>query len=88
VLRNVRPMDIGKASGAYTMSQFIGGMFGIAVMACVFSAFGNYASPEAFTTGFRALVFATGAMVALGALCGLSLTAGGRRSLPAAPMAV
>lgn len=88
VLRNVQPADIGKASGAFSMSQFIGGMFGIAITACVFSAFGSFASPEAFTDGFRALIFAAAVMVAIGSLCGLTLSGGVSRTAAPQPAAV
>ena len=80
ILRNIGPADIGKASGAFSMSQFLGGMFGIAVMACVFSVFGSYQSPDAFAEGFRAVAIATAIMVTLGAISGLSLAGGSRRA--------
>lgn len=88
ILRNVQPADIGKASGSFSMSQFIGGVFGIALTACVFSAFGSYASPEAFAGGFRALIFAAAVMAGIGAVCGLALSAGVRRIAQASPVAV
>jgi EmrB/QacA subfamily drug resistance transporter len=76
VLRAVPPADIGKASGSYSMAQFIGGVFGIAIAACVFSAFGSYANPQAFTDGFRAMIGSAAVMTALGALMAIGLSTG------------
>ncbi|MEO7223906.1 MAG: MFS transporter [Devosia sp.] len=80
VLRAVPPSDIGKASGAYSMSQFIGGVFGIAIGACVFSVFGGYASPQAFADGFRATIGGAAIMTALGALMAIGLAHGQRHA--------
>ena len=42
----------GKASGAYTMMRQLGGVFGLAIAAAVFSGAGSYASAAAFSDGF------------------------------------
>ena len=78
VLRTVPPADIGKASGSYSMAQFIGGVFGIAIAACTFLAFGTYANPQAFTDGFRAMIGSAAVMTALGALMATGLSAARR----------
>ena len=75
-MRTVRPADIGKASGAFSMSQFIGGAFGVAITASVFSAFGSYQSPQAFTAGFKAVIYCTALFAAIGAIAAFGLRAG------------
>ena len=69
--------DIGKASGAFSTMRQLGGAFGVAILAAVFTAAGSYASPGAFSDGFAP---------ALGAAAGLAL-AGGLAALvlPALP---
>src|SRR5262249_39114968 len=51
VLSAVRPEEEGKASGANNAIRELGGVFGVAVLASVFSANGSYASPTAFVDG-------------------------------------
>lgn len=76
IMRTVRPADIGKASGAYSMSQFIGGAFGVAITASVFSAFGSFQGPEAFTAGFQAVIYCTALFAAIGAVAAFGLQGG------------
>ena len=45
VLSAVRPDQEGKASGATNTIREVGGVFGVAVLAAIFSANGDYASP-------------------------------------------
>ena len=54
VLGSVRPAEAGQASGATNAIRELGGVFGVAVLASVFSAHGSYASPHAFTNGLTA----------------------------------
>src|SRR5262249_3025635 len=71
VLSAVRPEEEGKASGANNAIRELGGVFGVAVLASVFSANGSYASPAAFVDGMiparrvGAIVVAAGAVAAL-----------------------
>ena len=46
VLSSVRPEEEGKASGANNAIRELGGVFGVAVLASLFSRFGGYATPE------------------------------------------
>ena len=46
-------------------------MFGVAVLASVFSAHGSYASPYAYTAGFTAALPVGAAILAVGALVAL-----------------
>ena len=51
VLSAVRPAEEGKASGANNAIREVGGVFGVAVLASVFSRYGGYESPETFIDG-------------------------------------
>jgi len=68
VLSSVRPDQEGIASGATNAIRELGGVFGIAVLAAVFSGHGGYVSPAAFVSGLRPAVEVGAGMVALGAL--------------------
>ena len=49
----------------------LGGVFGVAVLASVFSAHGSYASPHAYTAGRTAAIPVGAAILAIGALVAL-----------------
>jgi MYXO-CTERM domain-containing protein len=68
VLSSVRPDQEGKASGANNAIRELGGVFGVAVLAAVFSHVGGYQSGDAFTDGTTAAVWIGGALVLLGAV--------------------
>jgi EmrB/QacA subfamily drug resistance transporter len=68
VLSSVRPEQEGKASGATNAIRELGGVFGVAVLAAVFSHVGGYQSGPAFVHGTTTAVYIGGGMVALGAL--------------------
>jgi EmrB/QacA subfamily drug resistance transporter len=68
VLSAVAPAEMGKASGAFNMFRYLGGMFGIALLVEVFTRFGSLASPQAFTQGFSHAMAAGAAMSVLSAL--------------------
>ena len=51
VLSAVRPEEEGKASGANNAIRELGGVFGVAVLAAVFTANGSYVSPVDFVEG-------------------------------------
>jgi MFS family permease len=65
VLSSVRPEQEGKASGANNAIRELGGVFGVAVLAAVFSHVGGYQSGVAFTRGTTTAVW-VGAAVVLG----------------------
>lgn len=79
VMRSIEARDLGKASGAFTMSEFIGGAFGISVLAAVFSVFGSYDSPAAFTGGFQAAMYGAAILAAAGALIATRMAVGIRK---------
>jgi predicted MFS family arabinose efflux permease len=51
VLSAVRPDEEGQASGANNAIRELGGVFGVAVMAAVFSHYGGYQTPDSFVQG-------------------------------------
>jgi EmrB/QacA subfamily drug resistance transporter len=68
VLSSVRPEHEGKASGATNAIREIGGVFGVAVLASVFSHVGGYQSGAAFSHGTNTAVYVGAAVVAVGAV--------------------
>jgi EmrB/QacA subfamily drug resistance transporter len=83
VVGSVRPEDIGKASGVNSTVRQLGGVFGVAILALVFTATGGYASAATFNDGFVAAM-ATGAVFTLaGAAAGLVVTGRPRAAAPA-----
>jgi MFS family permease len=68
VLSSVRPDQEGKASGANNAIRELGGVFGVAVLASVFSRIGGYQSAASFVHGTTTAVYVGGAVVALGAV--------------------
>jgi MFS family permease len=71
VLGAVRPSEAGQASGATNAIREIGGVFGVAVLASVFSGAGSYASPQAFNDGLVAAGWVGAAVLAAGAVAAL-----------------
>jgi EmrB/QacA subfamily drug resistance transporter len=68
VLSSVRPDQEGKASGAANAIRELGGVFGVAVLASIFSSVGGYQSGTAFVHGTTTAVYVGGVIVALGAV--------------------
>jgi EmrB/QacA subfamily drug resistance transporter len=77
VIGAVPPALIGKASGTYNTLRQLGGTFGIATLAAVFSGAGSYASPKAFADGFVPAI-AVAATLSLAAAVAGSWTPGRR----------
>ena len=65
VLSTVRRSEEGKASGVNNAVREVGGVFGVAVLASVFSAVGGYATPQLFVDGLTAALWVGAAAVAL-----------------------
>jgi EmrB/QacA subfamily drug resistance transporter len=68
VLSAVRPEEEGQASGAQNAIRELGGVFGVAVLASIFSHYGGYVSPQSFVDGMQPAVWVGAAVVGLGAL--------------------
>jgi EmrB/QacA subfamily drug resistance transporter len=79
VLRSVRPVEEGKASGANNAIREVGGVLGVAVLASIFTRAGGYESAQAFSDGLTAAVWVGAAVVGIGALVAL-LVPGRRRA--------
>ncbi|WP_406453671.1 MFS transporter [Streptomyces sp. NBC_00876] len=73
VMSSVRPGEQGIASGANNALREVGGAFGVAVLASVFSAQGGYGSAQAFTDGTVPAVWIGAGVVALAALVALMI---------------
>ena len=73
VLSAVPREDEGKASGVNNTLRELGGVFGVAVLAAIFSANGSYATPQLYVSGLVPAVAAGAAVVALAALLALAL---------------
>jgi EmrB/QacA subfamily drug resistance transporter len=71
VLGAVRPQETGQASGANNALRELGGVFGVAIMSSIFSSYGSFASPQAFTDGLVPAVWAGAGVVGAGALVAL-----------------
>jgi EmrB/QacA subfamily drug resistance transporter len=71
VLSAVLPREEGQASGANNAIRELGGVFGVAVLASVFSSYGGYESGQAFVDGLVPAVWVGTIVVALGALAAL-----------------
>jgi MFS family permease len=71
VLSAVRPVEEGKASGANNAIREVGGVFGVAVLASLFSRYGGYESPATFNDGLVPAIWVGAAVVAGGAVLAL-----------------
>jgi EmrB/QacA subfamily drug resistance transporter len=73
VLSSVRPEEEGQASGANNAIREVGGVFGVAVLASVFSQYGGYGSPQSFVDGLSPAIWAGAAVVGVGSLISLAV---------------
>jgi len=81
VLSAVRPEEEGQASGANNAIRELGGVFGVAVFASVFSRYGGDQSGTAFVHGVTPALYLGAAIVAIGAGAALFIP---RRRKPSA----
>jgi EmrB/QacA subfamily drug resistance transporter len=79
VLSAVRRDEEGKASGVNNTVREVGGVFGVAVLATIFSSLGSYASPQAFVNGLVPAIWAGAGVVGLGVLSAMRIPS--RRAL-------
>jgi EmrB/QacA subfamily drug resistance transporter len=68
VLSAVKFEEQGQASGANNAIRELGGVFGVAVLASVFAAYGGYRTHETFVNGMNAAVWIGAGVVLLGAV--------------------
>jgi len=79
VLSAVRPEEEGQASGANNAVRELGGVFGVAVLAAVFSHYGGYRNSTTFVDGMNASVYIGTAVVGAGALAAFAIGSRPRR---------
>jgi len=68
VLAAVRPEEEGQASGAQNAIRELGGVFGVAVLASVWSSYGSYTSGQSYVDGMLPALWIGAAVVFLGAV--------------------
>ena len=73
MLSTVRRKEEGKASGVNNTIREVGGVFGVAVLASVFSAVGGYMSPQSFVDGMTAAVWVGAIAVALAGVAAVAI---------------
>jgi MFS family permease len=71
VLSTVRRSEEGKASGVNNTVREVGGVFGVAVLASVFSAAGGYLTPQTFVNGLTAALWVGAAAVGIAVIAAL-----------------
>ena len=73
VLGTVRRDEEGKASGVNNTVREVGGVFGVAVLASVFSAAGSYLSPQAFVNGMIPAIWVGAVAVAVAGIAAVAI---------------
>jgi hypothetical protein len=71
VAGSVPQQEIGVASGTNSTLRELGGVFGVAVLAAVFSHRGVYASPQAFVDRFQPALLVAAGLTAVGVIAAL-----------------
>ena len=82
VLSSVRPKEEGQASGANNAIRELGGVFGVAVLASIFSSYGGYETAESFVNGMVPAVWIGAALVGVGAIAAWTIPARRRSPRP------
>ena len=73
VLSAVRPQEEGQASGANNAIRELGGVFGVAVLASIFSHYGGYGSGRMFVDGLNPAIWVGAGVVAAGAIAAFAI---------------
>jgi len=73
VLAAVRKEEEGQASGAQNAIRELGGVFGVAVLASIWSHYGSYANGTAFVDGMTPAIWVGAAIVLLGAVAAFAI---------------
>ncbi|TMQ92344.1 MFS transporter [Actinomadura soli] len=85
VINAVAPPEIGKASGVFNTLRQFAAVFGVAILAAVFTAEGGYGTARAFADGFAPAIAVSGALSLAGALAGLLIPRPDRAPRTAGP---
>ncbi len=73
VLSSVAREEEGQASGANNAIRELGGVFGVAVLASVFSHYGGYSTGGTFVAGLTPAVYVGAAVVGIGSLAAFAI---------------
>ena len=73
VLAAVRKEEEGQASGAQNAIRELGGVFGVAVLASIWSHFGSYANGTSFVDGMTPAIWVGAIIVGLGAVAAFAI---------------
>jgi hypothetical protein len=73
VLAAVRKEEEGQASGAQNAIRELGGVFGVAVLASIWSQYGSYRTGASFVDGMTPAIWVGAAIVFLGALAAFAI---------------
>jgi EmrB/QacA subfamily drug resistance transporter len=73
VLAAVRPEEEGQASGAQNAIRELGGVFGVAVLASVWSRYGSYGTGASFVDGMTPAIWIGASVVAAGAVSAFAI---------------
>jgi EmrB/QacA subfamily drug resistance transporter len=73
VLSAVRPEEEGQASGSQNAIRELGGVFGVAVLASVWSHYGSYASGTSFVDGMTPALWIGAALVLAGSVAAFAI---------------
>jgi EmrB/QacA subfamily drug resistance transporter len=73
VLSAVRPEEEGQASGANNAVRELGGVFGVAVLASLFSHYGGYGTGTSFVDGMTPAVYVGAAVVGAGSIAAFGI---------------
>src|SRR5690349_442857 len=73
ILGSVRNQEEGQASGANNAIRELGGVFGVAILASVFSHYGGYGSGTSFVNGMTPAIWVGAAVVGLGAVAAFAI---------------
>ena len=74
ILGTVRGEEEGQASGANNAVRELGGVFGVAVLASVFSHYGGYTSGQSFVDGLNPAVWIGAVVVGVGSLAAFAIS--------------
>src|SRR5690242_5157974 len=85
VLAAVRKEEEGQASGAQNAIRELGGVFGVAVLASIWSQYGSYRTGTTFVDGMTPALWVGAATVLLGALAAFAIPRRARAQEAAAP---
>jgi len=66
VMGSVPPQEAGPASGTNSSLRELGGVFGVAILAAIFTRHGVYTSAQTFVDGFRAALLVGAGLTAVG----------------------